>query len=428
MEEMDMGAERPNTGHRTDDMSKDAAFPCEVREPVEKTESPDAGRHWVGAWSIAHTNLGQFPALFDNQTYRTVIQVNLAGAAVRLRLSNRYGRKPIQIGAAAVSRCNLEGVLCETAQALSFAGQSWRTLEAGEECISDPVDLSMLPGDWLAMDLHYPGRGRFQSGNLFPVLHRGSEEGMHLGETLFPVRQRFLVRRLGNRPIPVPVGILAGVELLAPSACRSIVAFGDSITAFNQWTSVLANRLMTEKSGGLSLLNQGISGNRLLSDSGRVLPAGIYGPAGILRFEADALSQAGVAAVISLIGINDLLQPGLSAPKEQEQDAESLVNGMRGLIHLAHEKGVRILGGTITPFGGYLLTHTPEREATRQAVNGWIRQGGEFDGVIDFDAAVRNPVSPERLMDGWHVGDRLHPNAAGGRAMASVIHTDFLCE
>jgi lysophospholipase L1-like esterase len=286
------------------------------------------------------------------------------------------------------------------------------------------VDLVVPHGSWLAIDLYYPEKGRFLSGNLFPILHRASATGMHVGEEPFPGRKRFLVRRLASRALPVPVGILAGVELFAPDTSRAVVAFGDSITVLNQWTSVLANRFLTEKPGCLALLNQGISGNRLLNDSGFALTGGVYGPAGILRFKQDVLMQSGIAAIISLIGINDLLQPGLTAPRDQEQDADSLVNGMRGLIHMAHENGIRIMGGTITPFGGYLMSHTPEREAVRQAVNRWIREDGEFDGVIDFDAAMRDPVNPERLMDSWHIGDHLHPNALGGKIMASVIQAD----
>ncbi len=387
-----------------------------------------AGRHWVGGWSIAHTSLSRLPALFDNQTFRTVIGLNLPGDALRIRISNRYGRHAVQIGAAAVSHASADGVLTGDVVPLLFDGVPWVRLAPGEERFSDAAPLEVFPGSRVAIDLHFPGRGRFVSGNIFPVWHKASQSGLHVGERVLPVRDGFRVRRLDNRMLPATIGILAGVDVHAPAACRAVVAFGDSITALNQWTSVLAERLTVEMPGMLSLLNQGISGNRLLHDAVSGFGKGIYGPAGILRFERDALAQSGVATVISLIGVNDLLQPGLSAPREQEQDAESLVNGMRGLIHLAHERGIRILGGTILPFGGYLLTLTPEREAVRQAVNGWIRQGGEFDGVIDFDLAVRNPVNPERLTDHWHIGDRLHPNAQGGRVMASVIHPGFLVE
>lgn len=393
---------------------------------------PEAGQdsesHWVGAWSIAHTNMTRVPAWFDNQTFRTVIHVNPPGKGVRIRVSNRYGRKPVQIGAAAVSPCEEDGTLTDAAVPILFDGISWRTLAPGEDCTSDPVDMTVPQGAYLSVDIYYPGKGRFLSGNMFPILHRGSVEGPHIGEPRFPGRKRFLVRRLISRAMPIPVGILAGVELLAPITSRAVAAFGDSITVFNQWTSVLENRFMTEYPGCLSLLNQGISGNRLLHDSGYALTGGIYGPAGILRFKQDVLSQSGVSVIISLIGINDLLQPGLAAPRDQEQDAESLVNGMRGLIHLSHESGIHIIGGTITPFGGYLMAHTPEREAVRQAVNRWIREDREFDGFIDFDAALRDPMNPERLTDGWHIGDHLHPNALGGKVMASIIQMEMLCE
>ncbi len=393
---------------------------------AEKAHCNQADRHWVGGWSIAHTSLSRLPVLYDNQTFRTVVALNLPGDALRVRVSNRYGKQAVQIGAAAVSHAGIDGTLNGAVVPLLFDGAPWIRLAPGEERFSDPAPLTVLPGDRVAVDLHFPGRGRFVSGNIFPVWHKASRTGLHVGEREMPVREGFRVRRLDNRLLPATVGILAGVDVHAPATCRAVVAFGDSITALNQWTSVLAERLSVEMPGALSLLNQGISGNRLLHDAGSGLGKGIYGPAGILRFEHDALAQSGVATVISLIGVNDLLQPGLTAPREQEQDAESLVNGMRGLIHLAHEKGIRILGGTILPFGGYLLTLTPEREAVRQAVNGWIRHSGEFDGTIDFDLALRDPVSPERLTEHWHVGDRLHPNAQGGRVMASMIHTGSL--
>ncbi len=387
----------------------------------------DSESHWLGVWSIAHTNMTRVPASFDNQTFRTVIRVNPPGKGARIRVSNRYGSKPVQIGGAAISLCGEDGNLISKAHPLLFEGMPWRTLAPGEDFTSDPVEMAVPQGTYLSVDIYYPGKGRFLSGNLFPVLHRSSVEGLHAGEAQFPGKMRFLVRRLISRTLPIPVGILAGVELLSPVESRAIVAFGDSITALNQWTSVLENRFLTENPGCLSLLNQGISGNRLLHDSGFSLTGGIYGPAGILRFKQDVLSQSGVAAIISLIGINDLLQPGFTAPRDQEQDADGLVNGMRGLIHLAHENGIHIIGGTITPFGGYLTAHTPEREAVRQSVNCWIREDGEFDGFIDFDAAVRDPVNPERLTEGWHIGDHLHPNAMGGKAIASIIETEMLC-
>lgn len=388
--------------------------------------APDS--RWVGAWSLCHTNLARFAVRFDNQTFRTAIQLNIEGTGVRVRISNRYGNEELQIGAAAVALSNERGVPAAAPIPLLFAGMPWTRLEAGEEKISDFAALAVQPGSWLVVDLHLPGKGRLFSGNLFPLYHRVSEEGMQVGEALFRPRRSFLVRGLSERLLPVPVAVISGVDVLTSTPAQAIVAFGDSITALNQWTGPFAARLHKDFPGQFSLLNQGISGNRLRYDSSNNLAKGIYGPAGVLRFEKDVLGQSGVSTVISLIGVNDLLQPGLTAPREQEADVESLTDGMRALIHLAHEQGLRIFGGTIMPFGGYLLTHTPEREKTRQAVNQWIREGHEFDGFIDFDAAVRDPVRPERLTDGWHLGDRLHPNAQGGRMMAALVDPEQLVQ
>ena len=386
----------------------------------------DAKPCWVGAWSLCHTDLSRFPVHYDNQTFRTVMQVNLAGDAVRLRVSNRYGRQPVKIGVAAIALADEERLPASNPVPLLFGGVPWTELEPGEEKMSDPATLNIGSGDWLVVDLHLPGKGRLQSGNVFPMYHRVSQEGMQVGERQFQARRIFLVRGLSERILPVAVTLLSGLDVFSDTGARAVVAFGDSITALNQWTGPFSQRLLQEFPGQWSLLNQGISGNRLRYDSGNNLGKGIYGPAGILRFEHDVLTQCGVGAIISLIGVNDLMQPGLTAPRDQETDVDNLVDGMRGLIHLAHEKGIRIIGGTITPFAGYLLTHTPEREAIRQEVNAWIREGDEFDGVIDFDAVVRDPVRPERLVDGWHMGDRLHPNAYGGKMMASQIRMELL--
>ncbi len=393
-----------------------------------QTNAPeqDASGRWVGAMTLCHTNLARFAIRYDNQTLRTAVRINVGGTAVRVRVSNRYGRDTLQIGAAAVAISDARGVPGTDPVPLLFNGMPWVRLNPGEERLSQAAALTVRPGDWVSVDLHLPGRGRLYSGNLFPLYHRLSDEGMQVGETHFRARHSFLVRGLSQRLLPVPVAVFSGLDVWTDTAAQAVVAFGDSITALNQWTGPLADRLIQEYPGQLALLNQGISGNRLRYDSANTLARGIYGPAGVLRFEKDVLSQSGVSTVITLIGVNDLLQPGLTAPREQEADAESLIDGMRALIHLSHMEGVRILGGTITPFGGYLLTHTPEREKVRQTVNHWIREGHEFDGIIDFDAAIRDPVRPERITDGWHLGDRLHPNAQGGKMMAALVDPDLL--
>ena len=175
------------------------------------------------------------------------------------------------------------------------------------------------------------------------------------------------------------------------------------------------------------MLNEGLIGNRLLRDSpdqpGSPVGRG-FGPAGLDRFERDALQQPGVKSVIVRLGINDIGLPGAIAPAAERADAASLIAGYRKLIARARQQGVRIVGTTLSPFEHTTLApgyYTPAKEAVRQAVNRWIRSSGEFDAVIDFDQVLRDPAHPARLLPGYDSGDHLHPNDAGYVAMADAV-------
>jgi lysophospholipase L1-like esterase len=216
----------------------------------------------------------------------------------------------------------------------------------------------------------------------------------------------------------------------------AIVAFGDSITdgsatrtsANHRWPDHLARRLRAAGKGHLGVVNAGISGNRLLYDAKP--PTGAddetfvlrYGEAGVRRFERDVAAQPGVRYVVVLLGTNDIGQPGRVAPASEEVTAAQIIEGHRRLIAAAREHDLTVYGATITPFEDDTLGfHNPEREGTRQAVNAWIRTGGEYDGVLDFDAALRDPARPGRMLPRYDSGDGLHPNDAGMQALADAV-------
>jgi len=183
-----------------------------------------------------------------------------------------------------------------------------------------------------------------------------------------------------------------------------------------------------QKSGEVSVLNEGIIGNRLLNDSPRASPFGAgLGEAGLARFERDVLDQSGVQYVIVGLGINDIGFPGALTPAKEQMSAEGLIAGYRQLIERGHKRGIRVIGSTNPAFEGAFLRdppvkfYTAEKEAVRAKVNGWIRDSGEFDGVIDFDAMLRDPNHPTRLLPAYDSGDHLHPNDAGYTAAANAI-------
>jgi lysophospholipase L1-like esterase len=213
---------------------------------------------------------------------------------------------------------------------------------------------------------------------------------------------------------------LNGVDVLSPSARGAVVALGDSITngavsSFNQnrrWPDFLARRLLAS-GARTGVLDQGIDGDQLLTFRADCCPTAV---AGLARLDRDVLAQTGVTHAIVLLGVNDI---GFSA------GAPALVAGLRQLETQLHARGIRVIGGTITPFAGSIID-TPDRRATRQAVNAFIRTSRVFDGVVDFDRAVRDPANPEQLLAAFDSGDHLHPHDPGYQAMGAAVNLALL--
>ncbi len=217
--------------------------------------------------------------------------------------------------------------------------------------------------------------------------------------------------------------------MLAPGSTSALVAFGDSITdgarstvdANHRWPDFLAARLLARGGGKrIGVLDAGIGGNRILHDAGANVR---FGVSALARFDRDVLAQPGVKYVIVLEGINDLGHAGSSAPPSESVTADDLIAGLKQLIERAHEKGIKIFGATLTPFEGTPSKgyFTPEKETIRKAVNQWIRTGKAFDGVIDFEKAVRDSANPDRMAASYDSGDHLHPGDAGYKAMGESI-------
>lgn len=382
-----------------------------------------AGRSggWTTSWYASpHATWGAdfplptaVPATLERQTIRETARLSVGGARVRIVLSNRYGAQPIVIGEARVSDA------AGAARELTFGGKRAATIPAGAPLISDPVDMRVGALEKLAVSVYLP------QATPLRTFHWGAQQTAHIvdgnatgADTLKDARA------MQGR------ALLSAILVDAPGGKGAVVALGDSITDGNgstpdrdrRWPDYLAGRV---GAGGVAVVNAGISGARLLGDRMGVNAAA--------RFEQDVLSQPGAGTVVVLLGINDIGWPQSAfAPDEPPMRAERMIAVYRQLIAQARVRGVRIVGATLLPFEGALHGtpfdgyYTPAKDAVRREVNQWIRDGGEFDAVVDFDARLRDPARPARMLPRYDSGDHLHPGDAGYEAMAEAVEATGL--
>ncbi|WP_327394464.1 SGNH/GDSL hydrolase family protein [Streptomyces phaeochromogenes] len=413
--------------------------------PSASAQAPEPTT-WTGTWATAPTAVPKTDTTaFNDQTIRQIVHTSIAGSALRIRLSNEFGKQPLKIGEVHVARrasgTDEPTIDPATDRELTFSGKSSVTIPAGAPALSDPVTLHVSARSDLVVSLHLPERTPGSTVNSFAAQRSYIAAGNVTGET-----------KIEPQSVTERWYFLTGVSVRATSTgptatgssgagkASAAVALGDSITADttlgtnHRWTDYLAQRL--QGPGGprhpVGVLNKGISGNRLLHDPNP--PAGhpaeayaaYFGESGLKRFDRDVAAQPGVRHVLVLLGVNDLGHPGNIAPLSEKVTGQDLIDGHRQLIARAHERGLRIYGATITPFKNDTLGfYTPENAAARQTFNHWLRTSGEYDGVIDFDAALRDPADPERLLAAYDSGDHLHTNDAGREAMAQAVPLRF---
>lgn len=399
------------------------------------------GQHWVGAWSaspqastllsgsglavqefeadlLAHQDI--FPNLalaqaFNDQSLRLIVAPHAAGETIRLRLSNRFQKSAVTLDHVYVGLSQSGANLVPGSnRAVRFGGNGEVSLAPGAEISSDAVALPVQPFQNLAISFHIKGLLVAVDYHLtaqqvsylspLPGSYSDQENGSAFGTTVSSWY------------------VLNGIDVLAPAVSGAVVSFGDSLTdgylsSYNsnsRYPDFLARRLLANASAPpLSVVDAGISGNFVASDSY------IFGPAGTSRFAADALAQPGVTDVIVYEGINDIG----GAPNDAAT-ADRIIAADKALIAQAHAQGLNVIGATLTPAGGAkdsAAGKAGEPQALRQAVNDWIRGSGAFDAVADFDAAVRDPTDPTRIAAQYDGGDHLHFNDAGYQALAAAV-------
>ena len=388
----------------------------------------DGPQHWVTTWTTANAASDQ-PTVFSNQTIREIVHTTIGGSAVRIRLSNTFGTRPIRLDAVFIGLQNMgkedgAGLVPRSNHEVTFGASRSIAIPEGAEALSDPVSFSVGSEQNLAISL-------FTSGETGPATVHGSafQTNYVSGPGNFAAEE-------GANSFATATGskttgswyFLSAVEGLAAADVKgAVVALGDSITdgassrpdKNERWTDVLARRLLAGHTK-IAVLNAGIGGNRVLTSS----PC--WGQNALARLGRDVLAQAGIKAVILFEGTNDIGQPDTRALETNpclsrtQVTADEIIAGYKQIIARTHARGLKIFGATILPYQGF-GAWTTTGEAKRVAVNQWIRTSRAFDGIIDFDAAVRDPAIPTRMAPQYDSGDHLHPGPAGHEAMGNAV-------
>jgi lysophospholipase L1-like esterase len=397
--------------------------------------------HWVATWAAspqetrafappanrpasapvaAPTGRGQQAAApappitgFDDQTVRMIVRTSIGGRRVRVELSNAFGAKPLMVGAAHVAlREKDSAIVAASDRALAFSGQPSCTIPPGAQMLSDTVDLEVPQLSDLVISLYLPE----ETGP--PTQHATGLHTTYIGPGNLTGAPNLTDARTSRAWY-----FLSGIDVAAPPETGVIVAFGDSITdgatstmdADRSWPSLLARRVLANlATANWAVVNEGISGNRVLRD--------VAGANALARLDRDVFSIPGVQWMTLMEGINDIGRGTQNGAQASDRvTAEDVIAGLEQIVERAHLHGIKVVGATLTPYEGAAY-YSEAGEVLREAVNSWIRTGGAFDAVVDFDAVVRDPANPKQIRADFNIRDHLHPNDVGYQAMADAIN------
>ncbi|WP_433461070.1 SGNH/GDSL hydrolase family protein [Micromonospora sp. CA-248212] len=392
-------------------------------------DRPDRGE-WAGSWAAAVTrgnSVGLTNTGLNDQSVRMVVHVSVGGPALRVRLSNLYGEQSVRVGRATVARPNtatvddVSDIDPASLRPLTFTGAASATMNRGAELLSDPLTFAVADDSDLVITLHFPTptgpttfHGQSQQTNFIGAGDlTGAADGA--GFTIRPNCCWFF---------------LSGVDVQRKGTPGALVVLGDSIgdsngstvNANRRWPDLLADRLLADRPDKRTpgVLNLSLAGNRL-NHEGTEPGAGDYpgyfqlGPNAAARLNEDVFAQTGARTVVTHLGINDIWM--------SNDSSEAIIATLRQINQQLQQRGLTSLVATLTPYEGHGApgVWTPEKEATRQAVNAYLRGSREFDGLLDFDRVLRDPAKPSQLLPAYDSGDHIHPNDAGNKAMADAV-------
>jgi lysophospholipase L1-like esterase len=377
--------------------------------------APESISHPRPIYNPGHLPVDSSPGLDpSNVTVRQLVRVAVAGSRIRLRLTNEGDADVLVLGAVHVGVAGPDGsVVAGTDHVVTFDGQGAVAVPAGAPLLSDAIAMPVEALQNLVISLYVPGRLERGGHSLYQYV--AGVPGNHTNEAALPSPT---IERLTS--------LVSEVEVDPVVARNVVVALGDSITegslstinAFRSWPDRLAERLAATPEGRKwSVVNAGIGGNRLLRYG--------TGPSALARLDRDVLAVPGVKVVILMEGINDIGRSFIIGAPQEPATAQALIAADKQIIARCHEKGIRVIGATLTPYEGAHYA-SPAGETVREALNKWIRTSGAFDGVVDFDAALADPSNPLVFRAGYNDYDHLHPNDVGYKAMADAIDLSLI--
>ncbi len=367
---------------------------------------------WVGTWGAsmqAPDKEGNSHEGFEDQTIRLILRPHIDGEKMRIRLSNEFGSLPLSIKEVHVAVAQKgASVDADSDKLITFDGEKKVTIPAGQKQYSDPINFTVDADQSLTVSLYVdeetgPTTWHKRSNQTVYMSEPGNHTSDYQGSSYKSKEEAwFWLERMEV----IPDSSIDGSVVVVGSS----IANGNysTLNANHRWPDYLANRMNKEDSKvKMSVLNAGISANHLInSETGK-------GENALDRLDRDVFSQAGIKAVILHEGINDLRH-------YPEYDSDKVIKRIKNIIKATHEEGLKIYGGTLTPYKDSGM-YTEEGEETRQEVNEWIRTSGEFDAVIDFDKTLRDPDDPAKYLAKYDSGDHLHPNDAGYKKMADTV-------
>lgn len=409
------------------------AVPPEARTGIQIGNAQPGRSVWAGTWAAAVTRgntVGLTNTGLNDQSIRMTVQTTVGGDRLRVRLTNLYGEQAVKVGHATVARPNtataddLSDIDPSSLLELTFnGGAASATINKGAELLSDPLPMRVKEQEDLVVTLYFPvltGPVTFHGQSRVTNFIGATDLTTAAGGAGFTIRPNCCWM------------FLSGIDVERRLSPGAVVVLGDSIADGNgstvnadrRWPDLLAKRLISARPEVLTpgVLNLSLAGNRL-NHEGTEPGAGDFpgyyelGPNALARLNEDVFPQTGVRTVVTHLGINDIWMSGDSA--------DSIIATLRQINQQVQARGLTSLVSTLTPYEGHGNpgVWTAEKDATRQAVNTWLRGAGkrEFDGVIDFDAVLRDPAQPSRLLPAYDAGDHIHPNDAGAQAMADAV-------